>query len=218
MTTPFEHHDDRSDILDARIFGLSRRRFLIGTTGLFLSGGVKSSLIEGAWAADPKAAEKPFDREVAETFMRRAIALSRQGMEAGDGGPFGAVVVKEGKIVGEGWNRVLVAKDPTAHGEIVAIRDTCKKLATFNLTGCELFTSAQPCPMCLGAIYWARIDRVYYGNSVQDAAAIGFDDELFYEQLMRPSHKRHIPEVQVLGNEAIHVFQDYANKPGRVTY
>lgn len=221
MATPSERPErrgDSTDPFDAPFFGISRRRFLIGTTGLFITGGVGTSLIEGVWAADPQAADRPFDRESAERFMHQAIALSRRGMEAGDGGPFGAVIVKEGQVVGEGWNRVLVAKDPTAHGEIVAIRDTCKKLASFNLTGCELYTSSQPCPMCLGAIYWARIDRVYYGNSVKDAAAIGFDDESFYEQLTRPSHMRQVPEVQVLGDEAIQVFRDYAKKPGRVTY
>lgn len=216
MVTTFDYRNSEADAFRPQV--LSRRRFLIGMTGLFLTAIEGSDVIQGAWAADREAADKPFDRELVEKFMRRAIELSRQGMEVGDGGPFGAVMVKEGKIVGEGWNRVIVAKDPTAHGEVVAIRETAKTLASFNLKGCDLYTSAQPCPMCLGAIYWARIDRVYYGNSVKDAAAIGFDDEFFYQQLMRPPHKRRVSEVQLLPKEAIQVFKDYAIKPHRVKY
>jgi guanine deaminase len=197
---------------------LSRRRFLIGMSGLLLITIKGSDLIQGAWAADRVAADKPFDMKRAEEFMRRAIELSRLGMEAGDGGPFGAVIVKEGKIVGEGRNRVVLSNDPTAHGEMVAIRETAKSLATFNLKGCDLYTSSQPCPMCLGAIYWSRIDRIYYGNSVQDAAAIGFDDEFFYRQLMSPPQERLVSEVQLLAKEARQVFNDYAAKPDRVTY
>jgi tRNA(Arg) A34 adenosine deaminase TadA len=113
---------------------------------------------------------------------------------------------------------VVATNDPTAHGEVVAIRETAKALASFNLKGCVLYTSAQPCPMCLGAIYWSRIDRVYYGNSVKDAAAIGFDDEFFYQQLMRPPQKRQVSEVQLLAKEARQVFNDYAAKPDRVRY
>ncbi len=150
--------------------------------------------------------------------MRRAIALSRQGVAAGDGGPFGTVIVRGGQVVGEGWNRVVAAKDPTAHGEIVAIRAACLRLASFSLKGCDLYTTGQPCPMCLGSIYWARIDRVFFGFSVKDAAAIGFDDQFIYDQLARPLDKRLIPETQLLAQEALQVARDYAADPKRVRY
>lgn len=153
-----------------------------------------------------------------QAFMRRAIALAQRGVDAGDGGPFGAVVVKEGAIVGEGWNRVVADNDPTAHGEIAAIRDACRRLQTFSLAGCELYTTGQPCPMCLGTIYWARMERVYYGFSAQDAAAIGFDDHAFYEQLALPPDRRRVPEVQLLADEALEVARRYAADPGRVRY
>ena len=152
-----------------------------------------------------------------EAFMRRAIDLSRQGMERGDGGPFGAVVVKGGAIVGEGWNRVLATNDPTAHGEVVAIRDACQKLGTYDLTGCDLFTSAEPCPMCLSAIYWARIARVYYGNSHADTAAIGFDDANFLDELKK-SGGRAVPEIRLLPEEALAVYREFAANPDRVRY
>jgi len=152
-----------------------------------------------------------------EAFMRRAIDLSRQGMERGDGGPFGAVVVKGGAIVGEGWNRVLATNDPTAHGEVVAIRDACQKLGTYDLTGCDLFTSAEPCPMCLSAIYWARIARVYYGNSHADTAAIGFDDANFLDELKK-SGGRAVPEIRLLPEEALAVYRECAANPDRVRY
>ncbi|QOJ37102.1 MAG: nucleoside deaminase [Nitrospira sp.] len=150
--------------------------------------------------------------------MRRAIELSRRGMESGDGGPFGAVIVKDRMIVGEGWNRVVATNDPTAHGEIVAIRAATQTLKHFNLKGCDIYTSAQPCPMCLGAIYWARLDRIYYGNSVKDAAAIGFDDDQFYRQLGRAPQDRTVPEVQLLAEEARLIFQEYAAQVGAVRY
>ena len=152
-----------------------------------------------------------------EAFMRRAIDLSRQGMERGDGGPFGAVVVKGGAIVGEGWNRVLATNDPTAHGEVVAIRDACQKLGTYDLTGCDLFTSAEPCPMCLSAIYWARIARVYYGNSHADTAAIGFDDANFLDELKK-SGGRAVPEIRLLPEAALAVYREFAANPDRVRY
>ena len=150
--------------------------------------------------------------------MRRAIEFGRMGMEAGDGGPFGTVIVKDGALVGEGWNRVLATNDPTAHGEIVAIRDACRKAGTFSLAGCELYTSGQPCPMCLAAIYWARIDRVYYGFSVEDAAAIGFDDRFIFDELIKPIDQRTIPETQILREEALNVLRAYAADPKRVKY
>jgi guanine deaminase len=157
-------------------------------------------------------------KERTERFMRRAIELGRKGMEAGDGGPFGAVIVRGDEIVGEGWNRVIATNDPTAHGEIEAIRDACRRAGTFSLEGCELYTSGEPCPMCLGAIYWARVERVFYGFSVQEAAGADFDDRFIYEQLARPLEQREVPEVQVLAAEALEVLKQYAADPGRVKY
>jgi tRNA(Arg) A34 adenosine deaminase TadA len=153
-----------------------------------------------------------------ERFMTRAIELSRQGMEAGDGGPFGAVIVRGEEIVGEGWNRVVAANDPTAHAEINAIRAACQRIGSFRLAGCDLFTSAEPCPLCLGAIYWSRLDRVWYANSVRDAATIGFDDAFFYEQLQLAPPQRRIPMTQVSSPAALRVFQDYAANPAYVRY
>ncbi|MFZ3087630.1 MAG: nucleoside deaminase [Methylotenera sp.] len=159
-----------------------------------------------------------FEKKQAEKYMRHAIELGRKGMQAGDGGPFGTVIVKNGEIIGEGWNRVIASNDPTAHGEIMAIRDACKRMNSFNLSGCDLYTSGEPCPMCLGAIYWARIDRIFYGFGVQDAAEIGFDDRFIYEQLAKPLEQRQIPEIQVLDAEALEVLKVYAADPNRVKY
>jgi len=150
--------------------------------------------------------------------MRRAIALGRRGMNAGHGGPFGAVVVSRGEIVGEGWNRVAATHDPTAHGEIVAIRAACRRLASFRLSGCELYTSGEPCPMCLSAIYWARIDRIFFGFTVGDAARIGFDDRLIYRQLAKPAGRRTIRAVQLLAPEARALAREYAANPRRAKY
>jgi len=166
----------------------------------------------------PQAAPAGVEPEQAERFMRRAIELGRQGAEAGDGGPFGAVIVKEGKIIAEGWNRVLVENDPTAHGEMVAIRAASQKLKSFSLPGCELYTSGEPCPMCLGASYWARLARVFYGFSMQEAAAVGFDDRLIYEELGKPADERKLPLVQLLGREALQELKRYAANPRRVSY
>ncbi|AUB80419.1 nucleoside deaminase [Candidatus Thiodictyon syntrophicum] len=153
-----------------------------------------------------------------EAFMRRAIELSRQGVKAGDGGPFGAVVVKDGVIVGEGWNQVLSGCDPTAHGEITAIRDAGRRLRTFDLKGCDIYTTGEPCPMCLCAIYWAGIDRVFYGFSIADAAAVGFDDRVFYQQISKPIQDRQVPETQLLRDEAFAVAQDYVADLDRIRY
>jgi tRNA(Arg) A34 adenosine deaminase TadA len=153
-----------------------------------------------------------------ERFLRRAIELSRHGMEAGDGGPFGAVVVRGVEVIGEGWNRVVCCNDPTAHAEVEAIRAACRRLGTFRLSGCVLYASAEPCPMCLAAIYWARIDRIVFAGSAADAAAIGFDDALFYEQLGRAPDLRQVPQVQMLREEALAVMRDYAANPDRVRY
>ncbi len=139
-------------------------------------------------------------------------------MSAGAGGPFGAVIVKDGVIVGEGWNRVIANDDPTAHGEMTAIRDACARLATFSLAGCEIHTTGQPCPMCLGAIYWARIEKIYYGFRIEDAAAIGFDDTEFFEQMKIPAEQRLIPSEELCREEALELASDYLQLPGRQHY
>lgn len=151
-------------------------------------------------------------------FMRRAIELARIGMNSGAGGPFGAVVVKDGEIVGEGHNRVISTLDPTAHGEVVAIRDACARLGSFSLEGCEIHTTGEPCPMCLGAILWSRIPRIYYGFSITDAATIGFDDREFYRQFSLPAAERAVPALQLVPEEAQKLLGEYLALPGRVEY
>ncbi len=153
-----------------------------------------------------------------EKFMRRAIALSREHMEAGHGGPFGAVVVKDGVIVGEGWNQVTSANDPTAHAEVMAIRDAGQRLGTHDLGGAVIYTSCEPCPMCLAAIYWARLGCIYYANSRADAAAIGFDDALLYDEIATPLEKRTLPMVCLLGEEAYRVLDRWTAKPDKKPY
>ncbi len=153
-----------------------------------------------------------------EAHMRRAVALSRRGMELGHGGPFGAVVVRDDTVIGEGWNEVLRSNDPTAHAEIVAIRNACRKLATYELTGCEIYASCEPCPMCLGAIYWSRIGRVYFAVNRHDAAGIEFLDEFIYEEMAKPFEERALPIVHVPCDGALDVFEDWMHLPGRVTY
>lgn len=143
--------------------------------------------------------------------MQKAIELSHQGMDTGKGGPFGAVVVKNGTIVGMGHNQVTATNDPTAHAEVVAIRDACQHLGTFQLDGCELYTSCEPCPMCLGAIYWARPDRVYYANTRDDAAAIGFDDAFIYKEIPLPLHKRKIEMIPLGREEALKAFEKWVH-------
>lgn len=151
-------------------------------------------------------------------LMNEAIAQSLKGMLAGEGGPFGAVVVKDGQIVGRGNNRVTSSNDPTAHAEVEAIRDACRNLNTFQLDGCVLYTSCEPCPMCLGAIYWARPDKVYYANTRQDAADIGFDDNMIYEELNVPMSSRRIPFEQIGREFALDVFRKWAEKTNKVQY
>ncbi|GEP88568.1 tRNA-specific adenosine deaminase [Chitinophaga terrae (ex Kim and Jung 2007)] len=151
-------------------------------------------------------------------FMQHAIALSRKGMESGDGGPFGAVVVKGDEIIGEGWNQVLATTDPTAHAEVVAIRQACERLGAFQLTGCEIYTSCEPCPMCLGAIYWARPQRVYYANTKEDAAAIDFDDSFIYKELEVPHTKKKIPLIPMPDQEALAVFREWKEKGDKTLY
>lgn len=136
-----------------------------------------------------------------------AIELSETNVKQSAGGPFGAVIVKDGKVVGKSANKVVVNNDPTAHAEISAIRLACKKLKTFDLSGCEIYTSCEPCPMCLGAIYWAHIDTVYYANTKADAAAIGFDDKLIYEELECKMDSRKVPFIQLLRDEAQGAFK-----------
>jgi len=159
-----------------------------------------------------------YDKEQAEKFMRHAIELGRKGMEAGDGGPFGAIIVKNGNIIGEGWNHVLSSNDPTAHGEMVAIRDASKRIQSYDLSGCDLYTSGEPCPMCLSAIYWARLDRVFYGFSIQAAAAALFNDEFIFNELKKPSVQRRIPEIQILEAEALKTLQEYTANPNHIIY
>jgi len=151
-------------------------------------------------------------------FMREAIALSMRMMQRGKGGPFGAVVVCGNKIVGRGCNLVTSANDPTAHAEIVAIRQACKKLKTFRLDDCDLYTSCEPCPMCLSAIYWARLRKVYYGNTRKDAARIAFDDEQIYREVALPLGRRQLSMKQLLRNEAIKAFNEWERKPDKVLY
>jgi guanine deaminase len=151
-------------------------------------------------------------------FMRRAIALADERMRAGEGGPFGAVIVKDGRIVGEGWNRVIGTSDPTAHAEIVAIRDACARLGTFDLSGATIYTSCEPCPMCLGGILWARLDRMCYAANRDDAAKIGFDDDAFYVEVAKPIDARTLPATRMLADEARAVFAAWFAKPDRVEY
>ncbi len=151
-------------------------------------------------------------------FMQRAIELARDGIDGNEGGPFGCVVVRDGEIIGEGNNRVTSANDPTAHAEIIAIREGCKSLNSFQLDGCSIYTSCEPCPMCLGAIYWARPASVYYACTRDDAAEIGFDDRFIYEELERPNDEREMVLVNVMRDEAIEVFRSWDAKVDKVEY
>ena len=151
-------------------------------------------------------------------FLREAIRLSVDKMRAGEGGPFGAVIVKEEAIVGRGFNRVTSANDPTAHAEIVAIRDACSRLGGFSLAGCEIYSSCEPCPMCLAAIYWARLQRLYYAATRRDAAEAGFDDAHIYQQIALPPAARRLATQQALRPEALAAFQAWREKEDRVPY
>jgi len=153
-----------------------------------------------------------------EIHMQAAITQSKQGMEANEGGPFGAVIVKDGAVIARANNQVISTNDPTAHAEIQAIRAACAALGTFQLTGCTLYTSCEPCPMCLGAIYWARPDKVFYANTREDAAAIDFDDNLIYEELDKPLGQRRIPFEQISREQAIEVFRLWTEKMDRTAY
>ena len=149
--------------------------------------------------------------------MKRAIQLSIDSVKNG-GGPFGAVIVKTDKIIAEGSNKVTSTNDPTAHGEIVAIREACKQLNNFNLNGCKIFSTAEPCPMCLSAIYWARIDKIYYANTREDAQKIDFDDSLIYSEFKKKIDKRKIPMIQMMRDEALKSFELWDKKADKVKY
>ncbi|PYJ02580.1 MAG: tRNA-specific adenosine deaminase [Verrucomicrobia bacterium] len=151
-------------------------------------------------------------------FMREAIRLSIQMMRRGVGGPFGAIVVKGNKIVGRGCNQVTSSNDPTAHAEIVAIRDACRRLKTFQLDDCDLYTSCEPCPMCLSAMYWARLRSVFYGNTRKDAARIAFDDDFIYREVALPIRKRKLVMKQLLRQEALAAFVEWEHKTDKVLY
>jgi guanine deaminase len=153
-----------------------------------------------------------------EEFMREAIALSLQNVRLCRGGPFGAVVVKEGEVIGRGANLVTSTNDPTAHAEILAIRAACLALGSFRLSGCELYTSCEPCPMCLGAIYWARLARYYYGNTRSGAQEIGFDDSLIYEEIGMLPQERAVPGSRLLAQEAAEAFEEWMRAPVKVPY
>ena len=150
-------------------------------------------------------------------FMQRAIELSIESINSG-GGPFGSVIVKDEKIISEGMNRVTVDNDPTSHGEIVAIRNACKKLNTFNLSNCSLYSSCEPCPMCMSAIYWSRIGKVYYANTRDDAKKIDFDDSLIYSEFNKNINERKIPMVQIMRDEALKAFDLWDKKTDKIEY
>ncbi len=150
-------------------------------------------------------------------FILRAIELSIKSIK-NQGGPFGCIIVKQGKIIAEGFNKVTSTNDPTAHGEIVAIREACKKLNTFNLKGCDLYSSCEPCPMCLSAIYWAHIDKIFYANTREDAKDIDFDDSLIYTEISKDKNNRQIKMIQLHRNEALEAFKIWKNKEDKIKY
>lgn len=151
-------------------------------------------------------------------FMARAIELSIENVRSGRGGPFAAVVVRNGEIIAEGVNQVTSTNDPTAHAEVIAIREACRKLVCFELKDCELYTTCEPCPMCLGAIYWARPARVYFANTAEDASKIGFDDSLIYREAARPHSQRRIPMIPLMRQEALRAFRAWEEKGDKTRY
>jgi guanine deaminase len=151
-------------------------------------------------------------------FMREAIRQSHHGMSLNEGGPFGCVIVCNGKIIGRGNNKVTSTNDPTAHAEVVALRDACRQLNAFELIDCEIYSSCEPCPMCLGAIYWARINKIYFACSRKDAALIGFDDDFLYKEIPKELSQRTIPIEQMLREEAMNVFNEWMKKPDKIDY
>jgi len=153
-----------------------------------------------------------------EAFMQRAAAIARSRMRANAGGPFGAVIVRDGAVIAEGWNAVTTANDPTAHAEIMAIRGACTALGSFSLEGSDIYTSCEPCPMCLGAIYWARLRHIYYANTRRDAAAIGFDDDFIYREIALDPAARSVPATRIASPEAEASFAEWLEKPDRIAY
>lgn len=151
-------------------------------------------------------------------FMREAIRLSIENVESGQGGPFGAVIVKDGKIIARGANEVTSSNDPTAHAEVVAIRNACKELGSFQLDGCEIYCSCEPCPMCLGAIYWSRPDKIYYANTKKDAADIEFDDDFIYREIDLNISERKLPTEQMLREEALVAFRKWSDSTNKIEY
>ena len=151
-------------------------------------------------------------------YMRRAIALSLRAIRTNRGMPFGAVIVRDGEVIAEAHNTVTSENDPTAHAEMNAIRAACAKLGTFRLEGCEIYASGEPCPMCLAAIYWARLDRIYYANRQEDANRVGFSDESFYREISLPPERRRVPMSRLLGDEAVAVFSEWDQRSDKVTY
>jgi tRNA(Arg) A34 adenosine deaminase TadA len=166
----------------------------------------------------PEAVEGTEGEDADRRFMAEAIRLSHKGMRGGSGGPFGALVVRRGEVIGRGHNRVLESADPTAHAEITAIRAASRRLGAFHLEGCVLYTTCEPCPMCLAAAYWARIDRIVYANTRRDAAAIGFSDAFIYEELGRAVARRSLPMKRIMGAEARAAFDEWLSKDDRTPY
>jgi guanine deaminase len=151
-------------------------------------------------------------------FMARAIQLSVENVRSGRGGPFGCLIVKNGNVVAEGVNQVTATNDPTAHAEVLAIRQACQKFRCFELRGCELYSSCEPCPMCLSAIYWARIDKVFFGSLAEDAAKVGFDDSAIYREIAQPRSARKVPTIQMMREEALAAFRAWEENPGKILY
>jgi tRNA(Arg) A34 adenosine deaminase TadA len=156
--------------------------------------------------------------EEKQQFMEEAIRLAAENVDNNAGGPFGAIIVKDGRIVGRGVNRVTTSNDPTAHAEIVAIREAARNLNSYNLDGCEIYASCEPCPMCLGAIYWARIDKLYYAGTQDDAAKANFDDSVIYKEFCLPKEKRQLPSTQMMREEAVKVFDNWIRNEKKIPY
>jgi tRNA(Arg) A34 adenosine deaminase TadA len=151
-------------------------------------------------------------------FMARAIQLSLENVRSGRGGPFGCVIAEEGNVISESVNQVTATNDPTAHAEVLAIREACQKLGSFELRDCYLYTSCEPCPMCLGAIYWARLKKVYFGSLASDAAKAGFDDSAIYAEIAQPHARREIPMIQMMREDALVAFREWEAQPGKIPY
>lgn len=173
---------------------------------------ITKTAADAAAAADPELAARR------EGFMRQAVELSQQKMDENCGGPFGAVIVKNGRVIAQGWNEVTSSNDPTAHAEMQAIRKATAALGDYSLSGCEIYTSCEPCPMCLAALYWARVDRIFYANTREDAERIGFDDDFIYRELAQPEHKRTLPARMMMRDEAQIVFANWMKKGDKTPY